>query len=218
MNDYLEYYRQFKEKKKEEEARITKDFISQNNWILGLWKSKEGHTYLISYDMVKSSLVDGSGFVFNWMPTYHRYEYDGGRIQHELCPSTELTEDGLIIDLENKQISSGFSAYYLKKESPLSSSPIFLGNASHDFQSWIGAHLLYPTAAIESDVSGVVRVQFTINQDGKVVDVCVIASVDPLLDKAAVQVVQSSPAWMPAFRDGQYQSVTYAVGITFGSR
>ncbi len=219
MDDYLEYYSQLKEKKREEAARITKDFISQNSWILGLWKSKEGHRYLISYDMVKGSLSEGVGFENAWVPTYHRVDYeDGARIQHELWPSTELTEDGLIIDLEHKEISSMFSEYYLKKESSLSSSPIFLGNASHDFQSWIGAHLQYPAAAIENDVSGVVRVQFTINQDGKVVDVCVIESVDPLVDKAAVQVVQSSPAWIPAFRDGQYQSVTYAVGITFGFR
>ena len=219
MDDYLEYYHQFKEKKKEEEARITRDFISQNSWILGLWKSKEGHRYLISYDMVKSSLVDGSEFENSWVPNYHRYEYgDAGRIQHELSPSTEQTEDGLIIDLENKQISSGFSNYYLKKESTLSSSPVFLGNASHDFQSWIGAHLKYPASAMNDGISGVVRVQFTINQNGKVVDVRVIESVDPLLDEAAVIVIRSSPEWMPAFIDGQYQSMTYAVGISFGFR
>ncbi len=91
----------------------------------------------------------------------------------------------------------------------------FIGDASGDFLLWVDNNKKYPEAARRMGVSGVVEVEFNVGLDGKVTDVKALTSANPDLDKEAVRVVSSSPAWEPA-RMGDLPFMTrFTVMVSF---
>ena len=75
--------------------------------------------------------------------------------------------------------------------------------------------LEYPEIALESGISGTVKVGFIINEDGSIGDVKVLSSPDPILSKEAIRVVSMMPAWKPGTRDGKPVKVGMTVPIKF---
>lgn len=82
--------------------------------------------------------------------------------------------------------------------------PTFLGSSDPRvfMQKWVYAYLKYPQAAVRNGKQGRVLVDFIIDEKGKVRDVKVLKSVDPLLDAEAVKVISASPDWKPARHRG----------------
>ncbi|MCB8964321.1 MAG: energy transducer TonB [Bacteroidales bacterium] len=93
--------------------------------------------------------------------------------------------------------------------------PRFTGGGLSGFQQHIASHLRYPAEAVAKGVSGVVYVQFLVNKLGEVCRVRVYKGVDPALDRAAVDVVKSSPRWIPGKRNGNPISVRFTMPIVF---
>ena len=63
-------------------------------------------------------------------------------------------------------------------------------------------NMRYPENASKSGVEGRVIVQFKVNADGTLSEVCVPNPVDPDLDAEAVRVVKSMPRWNPGKENG----------------
>lgn len=80
---------------------------------------------------------------------------------------------------------------------------------------WVYPYLKYPAQAVREGIQGTVQVSFVIDKDGKVTDVEVVKSVDPLLDEEAVKVVSASPKWRPARVNGQKVSCSMTVPVEF---
>lgn len=80
---------------------------------------------------------------------------------------------------------------------------------------WVYAYLKYPAQAVKDGIQGTVQVNFVIDKDGKVRDVEVVKSVDPLLDAEAVKVISASPKWRPARVKGQKVSSSMTVPVEF---
>lgn len=78
---------------------------------------------------------------------------------------------------------------------------------------YIGSHIQYPSEAKE--VSGRVIVRFVVGKDGSVRDVTVVRGQHPALDKEAVRVVQSLPAFTPGSVEGKPVAVYYMLPISF---
>ncbi len=81
--------------------------------------------------------------------------------------------------------------------------PSFNKGDANEFRYWVKENLRYPSEAVDNGIQGRVYVQFIIEKDGSVTNVKVIKSDDPLLDKEALRVVQSSPNWIPAKKQGR---------------
>lgn len=62
----------------------------------------------------------------------------------------------------------------------------------------LASRLMYPKAALEARIAGTVIVEFTVEKDGTVSNVIVRRSIDPVLDKEAVRVVNTLTGWTPA--------------------
>lgn len=90
------------------------------------------------------------------------------------------------------------------------------GPAGELFLKYINRNIKYPQAAIEKELEGTVIVSFLVDKDGKVTDVKVVKSVDPLLDEEAMKAVKDSPAWTPA-KDakGNAVAVRYNLPVVF---
>ncbi len=89
--------------------------------------------------------------------------------------------------------------------------PSFKGNVNQ----WLASNLTYPAVAAENGIQGRVIVQFVVEKDGSVSNVQVVRSVDPALDREAVNVVKRMPRWNPGMNNGQPARVKYTLPVTF---
>ncbi len=80
---------------------------------------------------------------------------------------------------------------------------------------YIAKGIKYPVIAQENGIQGRVVVSFVINKDGKVVDAQVVRGVDPSLDKEALRVIGTLPAWKPGKQRGKPVRVKYTVPVLF---
>lgn len=80
---------------------------------------------------------------------------------------------------------------------------------------WITENVKYPDVAKENGISGKVFVQFVIDKEGKVTDVQILRGVDPYLDKEALRVISSMPAWTPGKQRGKPTKVAFQLPINF---
>jgi periplasmic protein TonB len=78
----------------------------------------------------------------------------------------------------------------------------FPGGAA-GWRTYLTENLHYPKKAVRKNIQGTVVVQFIVGKDGKVSDVQVIRSVDPLLDEEAMRLIKNSPNWTPALQSGK---------------
>ena len=69
--------------------------------------------------------------------------------------------------------------------------------------AYLNSNLEYPKKAVRKRIQGTVVIQFIVEKDGKVSNVEVAQSVDPLLDNEALRLIQQSPNWKPAVQDGK---------------
>lgn len=80
---------------------------------------------------------------------------------------------------------------------------------------FLNKNIKYPTIAQENGIQGRVILQFVVNKDGSIVDVVVVRSVDPYLDKEAVRVVNMMPKWKPGKQRGKPVRVKFTLPVTF---
>ncbi len=73
----------------------------------------------------------------------------------------------------------------------------------------------YPEAAKANNIQGRVIVRFCITETGGIEKISVLKGVDPELDKEAVRVVSTLPAFQPGKQGGKAVPVWYMVPISF---
>lgn len=93
--------------------------------------------------------------------------------------------------------------------------PTFQGSDFSTFRQYLAENIIYPDEAKKKNISGTVYIQMVVTRDGKVENVKVIRSADPLLDKEALRVVMSSPEWEPGKQKGQNVNVAFTFPVVF---
>src|SRR5258708_2682142 len=88
------------------------------------------------------------------------------------------------------------------------SKKLFCHKYFNEDEGWLEQTRCYSEGRLDGyfvnyDNKGEVLVEFTINIQGRVENVKVIKSRDPLLDQEAVRVIQRSPRWKPAMQNGK---------------
>jgi len=81
--------------------------------------------------------------------------------------------------------------------------------------TYINEHCNYPEVAKENNIQGKVIVRFCVTAKGSVSQISVLKGVDPELDKEAMRVVSTLPAFKPGKQGGKPVPVWYMVPITF---
>lgn len=92
--------------------------------------------------------------------------------------------------------------------------PMFPGG-DVELLKYIGANTQYPEVAKENNIQGKVIVRFCVTSKGGVSQVSILKGVDPELDKEAIRVVNTLPAFKPGKQGGKPVPVWYMVPITF---
>ena len=92
--------------------------------------------------------------------------------------------------------------------------PMFPGGDA-ELLKYIGLNTVYPDIAKENNIQGRVIVRFCVTAKGGVSQVSILKGVDPELDKEAIRVVNTLPAFKPGKQGGKPVPVWYMVPITF---
>ena len=93
--------------------------------------------------------------------------------------------------------------------------PRFKNQSANAFASWVNARLKYPKDAKAEGIEGTVVLKFVIGTNGGVQEIEVEQGVCPSIDAEAVRVVQNSPKWRPAVKDGKPVRYTYHFPVIF---
>ena len=82
-------------------------------------------------------------------------------------------------------------------------------------QKFLSKNIQYPVEAMKNDVQGRVIIQFVVKKDGSISDAQVARSVDPLLDKEALRVINAMPKWKPGMHEGKAVNVKFTIPVAF---
>lgn len=95
--------------------------------------------------------------------------------------------------------------------------PSFLGSSDPSvfLEKWVYVYMKYPDEAVRNGIQGRVLVDFIIDEKGDVQNARVLRGVDPLLDEAALKVVNASPRWRPAYMRGRKVKSEISMYIEF---
>jgi TonB family protein len=81
--------------------------------------------------------------------------------------------------------------------------------------AYIADSIQYPFVAQRLKTQGKVFVQFLVDKNGKISDANVIRRVDYFLDKEALRVINSMPAWTPGARCGEKLNIYVTLPVNF---
>jgi TonB family protein len=83
--------------------------------------------------------------------------------------------------------------------------------------NYVNAHIKYPKAAINNDVTGIVRVSCTVDENGRITKVKLLnpEKLGDGLDEEAVRVVSNMPDWKPATFHGRRVKTQLELPISF---
>jgi len=93
--------------------------------------------------------------------------------------------------------------------------PCFGTECDNGFRIWITKNIVYPVEAIERGIQGRVYMKFVVEKDGSLSHIEVVRSIDPILSKEAVRVLEMSPNWNPGKINGTPVRVRMFFPITF---
>jgi protein TonB len=72
----------------------------------------------------------------------------------------------------------------------------------HAWMDFLNNHFTYPKKAIKRNIQGTVLLQFIVEKDGSLSSITALTG-DPLLQEAALKVINESPKWRPAIQNGK---------------
>ncbi len=102
----------------------------------------------------------------------------------------------------------------LYRESEVDPKPQFKGGDAA-YKKYLAQNVKYPQEAMKKRIQGSVRIGFTVNPDGSIVNAKVERKVNPLLDNEALRVVKAMPKWNPGKLNGEPVPVKMYVPVNF---
>lgn len=112
--------------------------------------------------------------------------------------------DGVYFDEEGKSVDRNYVA-----------SPIRYPGGWKAFYDLLSQEIKYPVNAYKNKIEGVVKLAFTVDKDGRAVDIKVIESPDQDLTREAVRVLRLTKGWLQATELGEFVTVRAVVPIKF---
>lgn len=92
--------------------------------------------------------------------------------------------------------------------------PEFKGGKAKLFK-YLADSIQYPFVAQRTKTEGKVYVQFLVKKDGEIDDAKIVRSVDYYLDKEALRVINSMPAWIPSKKCNEKLDILVTMPVTF---
>ncbi len=91
----------------------------------------------------------------------------------------------------------------------------FKGQNPSEFSKWVSVRLRYPRNLSDQYIEGAVRTRFSIDKEGDVYNVLIAKGSHPVFDREAFRVINKSPKWTPAQKDGQPVEMYFNFPVMF---
>jgi TonB family protein len=143
------------------------------------------------------------------------------RHYHDIIRKNKILENGQICAkekyYENKRLKAIFwdSAGIRVDSSKAECLANFLNDDINKFRLWVAQNLNYPPIAAEVGIWGKLIIQFSIDTSGYVCDVKVLKSLHPIMEKAAIKTIMSSPKWNSVRQNNRLVKQKFALPIVF---
>lgn len=125
-----------------------------------------------------------------------------------LLTSEVLFSQSISDSISNKSDTSQTLDFPEKKAS-------FKGGESA-FYKYISNNVKYPKDAIKNKIEGKIVVQFTVNKDGRIIDVSTLGkTLGYGLEEEAIRVIKNMPKWEPAVQKGKNVAMRFQIPINF---
>ena len=98
------------------------------------------------------------------------------------------------------------------------SRPKFKGEGEKEFMNYLLGNLEYPETLKNDSLRGQVNLRFVLNADGSIGDVALENSLHPLIGQQIIRLVNSSPTWTPAIKNGKPVPCTVEFPMSFVMR
>ena len=92
--------------------------------------------------------------------------------------------------------------------------PEFIGG-NIAYTKFFNENLKFPQVAIDTYTKGIVKVKFAIDKDGTVKEAVVVESVDPIIEKEALRVVNLMPKWKPGKSHNRVEKMYCTIPVRF---
>lgn len=132
----------------------------------------------------------------------HVYNPDGGTANDDVI-TADITRMGSTVVRK---------ILYLPEETD--TKPQFPGGDAA-YKKFLARNVKYPQAALKKKLQGSVKIGFTVNPDGSIVNAKVERKVNALLDNEALRVVKSMPRWIPGLYQGKPVPVKMSIPVNF---
>lgn len=143
--------------------------------------------------------------LFKSMPRWQPARQGGKAIDYSYTVPVEFKLPDKQEEQTNKKEEAEIFCYVMEDM------PYFQQNV----QKYIATHLRYPDQALKEKIEGKVYVQFIIDTIGRVTNVKIIRSPNPLLNEEAVRVVSEMPNWKPGKKGNKPVNTSYTLPIRF---
>ena len=96
----------------------------------------------------------------------------------------------------------------------MSSPPLFIGGMDK-LNAFLESSIIYPNEAVDNDIQGIVKVNFTVEKDGSLSNIKTDKKLGFGIDEEAIRVLKLTKKWYPATQNGKAVSVAYSMPIKF---
>jgi len=133
-------------------------------------------------------------------------------VLQESAPESKSSKE---LKSPNINYSKGKAAAFVAYSEAPNHPPKFPTNTYKSFDDFIAKNIIHPQVAQNSGKEEKVTVSFTVKMDGKLANIKVISSTNENLNNEAVRLIQSSPAWEPAYKNQQPVDMEISYTINF---
>lgn len=175
--------------------------------------SPEGYTFQEQVSITGDSNEIKKMILMGWGNQTGTF-YTPGEYKYEIWSNGEKLYSTKVKVYEKKQGSVELGEDKIVYEA-VDQMPEFSSGGMKGMAKFLSMYIKYPTAAQEKGLQGCVTVQFVVEKDGSIKDAKVLKSVDPLLDKEALRVINLMPNWKPGKKNGVTVRVRYVVPVLF---
>ncbi len=173
--------------------------------------------YVVYYDSLNNkTLENGTGFI--------RLDYSGGYEEGEMKNNLREGEwkgksgkDSFVENYTNNQLISGIKTkasgeVFKYDSSNFMNPPDYPGGISR-LMGFIASNYVFPKAAVNNGVSGIVRIAFVVGKDGNVRDLVVDNDLGFGTGEEGIRVIKRAGKWKPGIQRGEAVNVKYTLPI-----
>jgi TonB family protein len=111
--------------------------------------------------------------------------------------------------------NEGYGSVFGYGDNLLSDLPSFEGGSFNKFREWLSKNARANKTVIKNKISGTIIVTFIIDRNGEVTDVTVQRGINDELNNELVNIIKSSPLWLPGKQQGHPVKVFCKLPVTF---